>query len=110
MEEGGHNLACFLSQQAAEKALNGLLFHLGDELAMIHSVRKLCESAAARLTEVEPKCRRWGSLDQFYVSTRYPNALPGSVPALVYDEEIARPAVSLAGEIIDFVQERLASP
>jgi len=41
------NLACFLSQQAAEKALKAYLYAHGAETVWGHSVAELCRDAAA---------------------------------------------------------------
>lgn len=108
-EQGAYNIACFLSQQSAEKALKALLFHLGEELVWGHSVRDLCERAAALLPAAGAACQEWGALDQFYVPTRYPDALPGSTPAKVYGKDAAKSAVLLTADIIDFVSEHVRS-
>lgn len=102
-QRGGFNHACFLAQQAAEKAMKALLFHLGEELVMGHSVRDLCERAATLLPDSQGSCERWGSLDQYYV----PDALPGSIPALVYRSDDARSAVETASTALEFVRGRI---
>ena len=53
--------------------------------------------------------RRWAVLDGFYVTTRYPNSVPDTIPARVFTEGAAREAVDLAAEIVRFVGERLSS-
>ena len=40
--------------------------------------------------------------------TRYPNALPDSIPARVYTKEAAGEAVMLSEEIIEFVKEKIS--
>ena len=107
-ESGGYNIACFLSQQAAEKALKALLFHLGQELVTGHAVQGLCERAAELMPEIAPKCSHWAFLDGFYLPTRYPDALPGGIPARAYDQDAARNALALAQEVIDFVASRMS--
>ena len=44
-EGGKHHLACFLSQQAAEKAVKGYLYFRGAEDVWGHSLSDLCEDA-----------------------------------------------------------------
>lgn len=46
-------------------------------------------------------------LDAHYVPTRYPNAIPDSIPARVYTENVAKEAVNLAEEVVRFVEEAL---
>jgi len=43
-------------------------------------------------------------LDSFYVSTRYPNSIPDSIPARVYTQGAAREAAELASETVTFVK------
>lgn len=107
LEAGGYYLACFLAQQVGEKVLKALLYYQGEELVMGHSVEQLCRKASAYLPELRNLCPGWSYLDNFYVPTRYPNALPGSIPARVYDERAARLALGLATEVMDFVRQRM---
>ena len=44
-EQGGYHLACFLSQQVAEKALKGFIYAQGEEIVLGHSVERLCRDA-----------------------------------------------------------------
>ncbi len=108
-EAGAHNIACFLSQQAAEKALKSLLFHAGEELVVGHAVQGLCERAAALVPGMASHCARWAFLDGFYLPTRYPDALPGGIPAHTYDKDAAQLAVGIATEVIDFVKDRVGA-
>ena len=47
-------------------------------------------------------------LDHYYVPTRYPNSLPGGIPADAFDESDARRALALAGEVMRLVRAKLA--
>jgi len=76
---------------------------------MGHSVRDLCERAATLLPDARGSCERWGSLDQYYVPTRYPDALPGSIPARVYGSADAKGAVETARAAVEFVRARIKS-
>ena len=71
---------CFLSQQAAEKAMKGLLYHEGADTVSGHSVAALCQDVRTRYPELTDPCARWAALDQHYMPTRYPDALPGGHP------------------------------
>lgn len=46
-------------------------------------------------------------LDRFYIPTRYPNGLPGGIPAETYTEADAKQAIELAGEIMRLVKSLL---
>ncbi|HXG42249.1 MAG TPA: HEPN domain-containing protein [Dehalococcoidia bacterium] len=106
-EQGAHYLACFLAQQSAEKALKGFLYACGEEVVLGHSVERLCQRACQHDRQLEGQCPRWAVLDTFYVSTRYPNALPGALPYRVYDAETAQRALALAAEVLEAVAQRL---
>ena len=77
---GRFSLACFVAQQAAEH---------DDGFAALQP--------------------RAAPLDKFYVPTRYPNGLPGGIPAEVFSADDANGAVSLAAEVIAAVDARLAA-
>ncbi len=48
-------------------------------------------------------------LDGYYLPTRYPNSLPGGIPARVYHREAAQEAVALARDVVDFVAARMGA-
>lgn len=49
-------------------------------------------------------------LDQYYIPTRYPNGLPGGVPAQVFTQKQASEAIGLAREVLARVSAEVASP
>ena len=105
--EGGWHLACFLSQQVAEKALKAFLYAQGEEIVVGHSVQRLCVGAARYRAEFADKARRWSLLDGYYIPTRYPNGLPDGIPADVYTQDAAIGAVALADEAVAWVKQLL---
>ncbi|MPZ23877.1 MAG: HEPN domain-containing protein [Dehalococcoidia bacterium] len=107
--EGAHNIACFMSQQAAEKALKAFLYHSGHEIVLGHSVRDLCERVSQLRPELNAECERWGSLDAYYVPTRYPDALPGSIPSRVFDRAAADGTVAIARDVIETMGRLMAT-
>jgi HEPN domain-containing protein len=100
---GRNNLACFLSQQAAEKAVKAYLYRVGHQVVWGHSVAELIHDAL----ESEPgfgTLKEKGSfLDRYYIPTRYPNGLPGGIPSESFSEKDASEAIAAAREIIAFV-------
>jgi len=51
--------------------------------------------------------QRSKKLDQYYVSTRYPNGLPGGIPSKYYDDpEEAKEAKSLAERVIKLIESK----
>lgn len=107
-ESGGrYNLACFLAQQAAEKALKAFLIHRGAEAVWGHSVADLCDDAA----QFDPDFRRLrekaAPLDSYYLPTRYPDALPGGTPSEAFAAEDAALALARARAVLEAVQQRI---
>ena len=102
-----YNLACFLGQQAAEKAIKAFLYFRGAEDVWSHSLIDLCEDA--KIFEmffdiVKSDARQ---LDKYYEMTRYPNYLPGAIPSEAFERVDADRAMELAQIVVDFVGERL---
>lgn len=70
---------------------------------MGHSVAELCERAAIfdpAFAELE---REGAKLDRLYIPTRYPNGLPGGLPAKAFDREDADSAIERASRIVGVV-------
>jgi HEPN domain-containing protein len=107
-KRGGYHIVCFLAQQVGEKALKAFLYAKGEELVVGHSVERLCTAAARFDKEFAEKVKKWSILDGYYVATRYPNGLPDSIPARVYTHQAATDAVSIAGEIVNFVKAKMS--
>jgi len=106
-DRGGYHIACFLAQQVGEKALKAFLYAEGEEIVTGHSIERLCHFASKFDTEFLEKVKRWAILDGYYVPTRYPNSLPGSIPARVYTEKAAKEAAFLAEEIGQFAKLKI---
>ena len=108
--EGHCAYACFLSQQAAEKALKAILYTGGERIVIGHSVLELARRARARAPGLQTHDALAGTLDQYYVATRYPSGLPGGVPFEAFTGEQARAAVDGAARFVEiaaaFVTER----
>lgn len=109
-EGARHNLACFLSQQAAEKAVKGLLVFHGDENILTHSVANLCDRSAAFVEAFKELRYDGASLDVFYIPTRYPNGLPGGLPSDAFGPPDSERAIASAERIIESVQREFGPP
>jgi HEPN domain-containing protein len=98
---------CFNAQQAAEKALKAFLYSRGAEQVVGHSVADLAEECAALDDALNPLVSRAAPLDKFYLPTRYPNTLPGGLPAQAFNDSDAEGALTMAREVIAMVKQRL---
>ena len=74
---------CFHSQQTAEKSLKAVLAWKNQVIPKTHSIWNLTNTViktVANLSNKESLLDKARFLDQFYVPSRYPDALPGSLP------------------------------
>lgn len=94
---------CFISQQAAEKALKSLCFSLGFDFIRTHSLFQIVQTLAEN-GELEKHARE---LDMFYLSGRYPDAFPGGAPFEIITEEQAERALYAATSITAMVKEKI---
>ncbi len=106
-ERGGYHIACFLAQQVGEKALKAFLYAKGEEIVLGHSIERLCHYASRFDPSFTEKVKEWAILDAYYVTTRYPNSVPDSIPAKIYTRNTALDAVKLAEEIVEYVKSNL---
>ena len=108
LKEGGrHNLACFMGQQAGEKAVKAYLYHQGVEDVWGHSLADLCEDAKLLNMMFDVIKSMAILLDKYHDLTRYPHLLPGGVPSEAYNEEDSDRAVYIAQEVISFVKVQM---
>lgn len=109
LREGFYAQACFHCQQSAVMALKTLHYLGGARLVIGHSLVELL----APLTDAHPDLVSLRSvaarLDQLYIPTRYPNGLPGGVPAEVFSREQASEAIDEAARVIDLAAALIES-
>ena len=97
MGEGLYNQVCFHAQQCAEKAIKGLLAHQRKIPPRTHRLADLLG-----LLEPDPFAEdriEIQLLDRFYLPTRYPDALPVSLPEGLPDAGDAQEALTIAGKV-----------
>ena len=105
---GRYYLSLFLCQQSAEKALKAFIYTKEEDPIFSHSVVILLRLAASIDPDFESlkDARR---LDDYYIPTRYPNGLPGEIPARYYDDpDEAERALEWSGKIIKLVKEKVS--
>ncbi|MBI5299292.1 MAG: HEPN domain-containing protein [Deltaproteobacteria bacterium] len=93
LQEKIFNQTCFHSQQGVEKILKGVLFEKGRDIPKTHHLSELltlCEKHFPALGNFREECLL---LDRYYIPTRYPDALPGSLPEGLPSMEDAKKAL-----------------
>jgi HEPN domain-containing protein len=99
--------ACFLSQQVVEKSLKGFLLAKGRTYPRLHKVielAKLCNEIAA---DLEPLKDDLKLIDEFYIPTRYPDAVPGGLAEGLPGPDEARSALETAAKILQLIRSRI---
>ena len=91
------NQTCFHAQQCVEKCLKACLTAGGELVPRTHLIADLLQQMSARaqaaVAGVEEDLL---ALDQFYIPTRYPDALPGSLPEGLPQQPHAEMALATA--------------
>ncbi len=100
MQEGLYNQVCFHSQQCAEKAIKGLLVSQGGTPPRTHLLSDLLPLLEPNPFGDEVEIQL---LDRFYIPTRYPDALPGSLPEGLPTYEDAVEALTVARQVLETV-------
>lgn len=106
-KRGDYSDACFMAEQASQKALKGFLIAQGRRSIYIHSVAQLVEECSKTdknfLSHIAPA----RILDQYYIPTRYPDVLaPPAVPFESYTKEQGGKAVQVAKAIVALVRQK----
>jgi HEPN domain-containing protein len=105
LREGFFAQVCFQCQQICGKALKAIHYgQLGKRVVFGHSLVQL----AAELPLVGDLREELAVLDQYYIPTRYPNGLPGSLPYEVYTRKQAEQAVEVSRRVIELARRVLS--
>lgn len=111
IDGGFYDTACFLAQQAAEKALKSLLYYLGlrRTALLTHSLVEMIEEAIPQVSQLAEARGDARDLDLHYIPSRYPNGLPGGYPHRFYTEDVAHRAAAAAERIVSLVRAHYAT-
>ena len=106
LEKGIYNQVCFHAHQGVEKMLKGYLAIKGKDIPKTHFISvllKLCAELDLKFKEMTHICIK---LDNYYIPTRYPDALPGILAEGIPEKDDAEEAISVLEEMMDFVIKR----
>lgn len=94
LKEGIYNQVCFHSQQCVEKCLKSMLANQGKTSPRTHSIVDLLRLLPPDY--LEHLRDELAQMDIYYIPTRYPDALPGSLAEGLPGKEDAEEAISIA--------------
>lgn len=94
--DGFNAQTCFICQQASEKALKSILYRRGATVVLSHSLVRLCRELKIN----DELMKSAGILDQYYLTARYPDALPEGIPDDVFTAEQAGDALGYTEKFV----------
>lgn len=107
LERGIHNQVCFHAQQGVEKILKAFLRKHRRSVPKIHSLNELlaiCKTLDRDFGELDEIAIK---LDQYYIPTRYPDALPGTGKEGMPTKEDSKEAINLLSKVLVWVKNKL---
>lgn len=101
---------CFQSEQTAQFALKAFLYYKGRRFIHIHSIRELVLECGKEDQEFLGFLTYGMTLDKYYTSTRYPDALPEpAVPFESFTEQEANEALLFATEMVELTRAKITN-
>ena len=98
---------CFLSQQVVEKAFKAFLLAKGRPYPRLHKVIELANLCFELEKDLDPLKNDLKLLDEFYIPTRYPDAVPGGLPSGIPEFADAETALQTATRVLELVRSRI---
>lgn len=103
-----YEVACFLSQQAGEKALKAFLYAQGESPVLGHLLVELVKRSAEYDKDLGALREPAKLLDVYYIPSRYPNGLSDSVSPFEFFEAVdSERALGAARVLVDSLAGRL---
>jgi HEPN domain-containing protein len=107
IEGGFYDTACFLAQQAAEKALKSILYFTGSrrKALMTHSTVEMVRESGKKINSLTELINEARELDLHYIPSRYPNGIPSGYPHQFYGRKNADQALAAAERIFNAIKD-----
>lgn len=102
-----YNQVCLHSQQCVEKAIKALIARQERLVPRTHRLTDLLEVLGLEPNPLEQMTADIRLLERYYIPTRYPDALPGSVATGLPDETDAQEAIEVARRVMEAVERYL---
>lgn len=108
LKDNAYNLACFLAEQTSQKALKAVLYLGGARFITTHSIKELVKEISKKHPEFTELADKGALLDQYYLSSRYPDAVPEpAIPSEIFIKKQAEEAVDIAREIFELCKKMI---
>ncbi len=106
LENNIYNQVCFHSQQGGEKILKGYLLEQEKIVPRTHFLSELVQICIKVDSDFQTITKECSILDDYYIPTRYPDALPGMLPDGLPTDSDAFQAILYSKKIYDFVTKK----
>lgn len=106
LQGGFFGMVCFGCQQIVEKALKAYLFSQREKLVKTHNLIGLLRRCRQHNSSFKRLIRACETLNAYYTDTRYPDIWDIT---RFEDEKLAKEALKLAREVLEFVKKRIPS-
>lgn len=107
MQEHVYNQVCFHSQQAVEKALKGYIESKKKHIPRTHKLIDILAVIKENIFTEDLK-EQVILLDRFYIPTRYPDTLPGSLPNGLPIANDAKESLDTATSVLKVILKKFA--
>lgn len=108
LSDKSFSYACFFAEQSSQKSTKAFLISKGQRIINIHSIAELLKESAKFEEEFEKFIDSGKKLDLYYLSSRYPDAVPEpAIPAEIYIEEQAKDALEIASKIFELCKTKI---
>ncbi len=105
LKEKIYNQACFHSEQCVEKVLKAFIVFKGKIHPQTHKLADLLSSMSESI--FDDLRESIFLLDRFYIPTRYPNALPGTLPEGLPSEKDAKEAIEISKLVFERAKKEM---
>ncbi|MHA1699416.1 MAG: HEPN domain-containing protein [Promethearchaeota archaeon] len=103
MDLEAYELVCFLSHQAAEKALKAVLYSLGFR-PFGSSLKGIIDKIQQNQIQIQIPVNCAMELDKQYIPTRYPDAFISGIPHDYYSKSNAQDCLKWSRKILESVE------
>lgn len=107
LKERLYNQVCFHCQQCAEKSLKSFIKLREGIVPRIHGISELLGNCAKHNKEFRVLSEECKFMERFYIPTRYPEAMVGTLPEGLPTQKDAEKAVEYAEIILNFIKKIL---
>jgi HEPN domain-containing protein len=102
--ESLYNQVCFHSHQTAEKTLKALVAYKSDDPPRTHRLTELLSLLERSEPVLKSFADELNALDAYYIPTRYPDALPGSLTESLPGKDEAEEALATARNVFETIR------